>query len=72
MIQERQALKTMSKFNIHYASIWEGWHFGCLVVQTIIIEHILEAQGKDERLRKWFPKHQQKIVKNGMLAQMED
>ena len=46
----------MSEFNIYLAFVGEGQHFGCLVVQPIIIECIIEAQKKNESLQKWFYK----------------
>ena len=56
LIQEWQALEKFSRFKILLASTSEGRHFSFLVVQATIIEHILEAQRKDESLRKWFAK----------------
>ena len=34
----------------------EGRHFWCLVIQPTLISRILEAQQKDEGLKKWFAK----------------
>ena len=43
MIREWRALEIMLNFNFWTTEIEEGQHFGCLIVQPIIIECILEA-----------------------------
>ena len=56
MIKEWKTLETLAEFDLQGDQPSEGRHFGCLVVQLMLIERILEAQRKDEGLRKWFDK----------------
>ena len=54
MIEEWRALETLAEFDIQTSATSEGCYFGCLVVQPTLISHILEAQQKDEEMKKWF------------------
>ena len=56
LIKEWQALETLTEFDIQAATTDEGRPFGCLRVQPTLINRILEAQEKDEGLKKWFEK----------------
>ena len=56
LIKEWQALETLTEFDIQATMTEEGRPFGCLRVQPTLIDCILEAQGKDEGLKKWFEK----------------
>ena len=44
------------EFDIQATTTEEGRPFGCLRVKPTLINRILEAQGKDEGLKKWFEK----------------
>ena len=44
MIREWQALETMEKFGVEPASIEGGRVMGCMVVQSTLVDQIIEAQ----------------------------
>ena len=54
MIREWQALETLAEFDVQATTSERGRHFGCLAVQPTLISRILEAQQKDEEMKKWF------------------
>ena len=56
MIREWKALETMSEFGVQPVTSGKGRIMGCLMIQATLVNRIIEAQLKDEELRKWFDK----------------
>ena len=56
MIREWKALETMLEFGVQPVASGGGRIMGCLMIQATLVNWIIEAQLKDEELRKWFDK----------------
>ena len=51
LIRECWALETMSEFDFQISEDREGSHFGCLIVQPVFVNRIIEAQRKDDKFQ---------------------
>ena len=52
LIKEWQMLETLAKFIIQAYNHSKGRHFGCLMVQPMVINRFIEAQQNDEEMKK--------------------